>query len=118
MVIRRGQVWWADLGPPRGSSPGYERPVVVVQADVFNKTDIDSVTVAIATTNQRLAPMPGNVFVERGIGGLKEDSVINITQLFTIDKSDLLELFGTLPRSIVEQVDKGLQLVLSLKSRE
>jgi mRNA interferase MazF len=118
MVIRRGQVWWADLGPPRGASPGYERPVVIVQADGFNKTDISSVIIAIATTNLRLARMPGNAFISRGIGGLKEDSVVNITQLFTVDKSDLLELLGTLPQSSLDQIDKGLRLVLSLKNSE
>lgn len=118
MVIRRGQVWWADLGPPRGASPGYERPVVVIQADLFNKTDIESVIVAIATTNLRLARMPGNVAVERGTGGLTQDSVINTTQLYTVDKSDLLDLLGTLPKAKIDQVDLGLKLVLSLKPRE
>lgn len=118
MVIRRGQVWRADLGTPRGASPGYERPVVIVQADGFNKTDISSVIVAIATTNLRLARMPGNVSVPRGTAGLKSDSVVNITQLFTIDKSDLLEFFGTLPQQKLDQVDRGLRLVLSLKNSE
>lgn len=118
MVIRRGQIWWVDFGPPRGASPGYERPAVVIQSDGFNKTDIDSVIVAIVTTNLQLSRMPGNVSVESGFGGLKEDSVINITQLFTLDKSDLLELLGTLPRSTVEQVNKGLRLVLSIENRE
>jgi mRNA interferase MazF len=115
-VIRRGQVWWADLGTPRGSSPGYERPVVVLQSDAFNKTDIDSVIVVIATTNLRLAPMPGNVLVERGVGGLKEDSVVNVTQLYTIDKTDLLEHLGVLPKDKLKKIDSGLKLV-RLKAR-
>jgi mRNA interferase MazF len=118
MVILRGQVWWADLGVPRGASPGFERPVVVIQANGFNKTDIDSVIIAISTTNLRLARMPGNVSVQAGIGGLKEDSVINITQLFTVDKTDLLELLGSVPRDIMGQIDDGLRLVLSLPSRD
>ena len=118
MVIRRGQVWWADLGVPRRASPGFERPVVVVQANGFNKTDIDSVIIAISTTNLRLARMPGNVSVQAGIGGLREDSVINITQLFTVDRADLLELLGSLPNNLMEQIDKGLRLVLSLPGRE
>lgn len=117
MIIRRGQVWWADLGTPRGSSPGYQRPIVVVQADGFNKTDIRSVIVATVTTNSRLAKMPGNVSVLRGIGGLVEDSVVNITQLFTLDRDDLIEHLGTLPKEKMEQVDRGLRLVLSLNAK-
>ncbi|HMM80230.1 MAG TPA: type II toxin-antitoxin system PemK/MazF family toxin [Pyrinomonadaceae bacterium] len=115
-MIRRGQVWRADLGAPRGASPGYERPVIVIQSDVFNKTNIDSVIVAAATTNLRLAKMPGNVRVASGIGGLREESVINITQLFTIDKEDLLEFWGHLPADTVAQIDAGLRLVLHLKN--
>ena len=115
MNIRRGQVWWAELGTPRGSSPGYQRPVVVVQADKFNKTNIDSVVVVITTTNLRLARMPGNVLVEKGLGGMREDSVINVTQLFTIDKSDMLEFLGTLPSERIEKIDEGLSQVLSLE---
>lgn len=114
MVIRRGQVWWTDLGVPRGASPGFERPVVVVQANGFNKTDIDSVIIAISTTNLRLARMPGNVQIPAGTAGLREDSVINITQLFTVDKTDMLELLGSVPSSIMQQIDEGLRLVLSL----
>ena len=115
-MIRRGQVWWADLGTPRGASPGYVRPVVVIQAELFNKTDIDSVIIAIATTNLRLARMPGNVSVSGDVAGLKEDSVVNITQLFTVDQTDLLELLGNIPDNKMEQIDRGLRLVLSLPS--
>jgi mRNA interferase MazF len=117
-VIARGQIWWADLGVPRGSSPVYERPVVIIQSETFNKTDIQSVVIATSTTNLRLANMPGNVFVERGIGGMKEDSVINVTQLFTIDRTDLLDYLGRLPKNKIEKIDEGLRLVLSLPSRE
>ena len=117
-MISRGEVWWANLGPPRGSSPGYERPVVVIQSDTFNRTKIDSIIIAIVTTSLRLAPMPGNVFVERGIGGLREDSVVNVTQLFTVDQSDLLEYWGKMPQDKIELIDKGLRLVLSLPNRE
>ncbi|MCC6327918.1 MAG: type II toxin-antitoxin system PemK/MazF family toxin [Acidobacteria bacterium] len=117
MILRRGQVWWADLGTPRGSSPGYKRPVVVVQADKLNKTNIKSVIVVISTTNLRLAKMPGNVFVERGVGGLRDDAVINVTQVFTLDKLDLLELLGTLPVEKLLKIDAGLAQVFSLDER-
>lgn len=114
MIIRRGQIWLADLGTPRGSSPGYQRPVVVIQADKLNKTDINSVVVVISTTNLRMARMPGNVLVESGVGGLKEDSVINVTQLFTLDKTDLLELWGSLPSGKLGKINDGLTQTLSL----
>lgn len=114
MMIRRGQIWWADLGRPRGSSPGYQRPVVVIQADKLSKTDINSVIVAISTTNLRLARMPGNVLVEQGVGGLQEDSVINVTQLYTLDKSDLLELWGSLPNEKLDKLSAGLVQILAL----
>lgn len=114
MIIRRGQVWWADLGTPRGSSPGYERPVVVVQANKLNKTNINSVIVVISTTNLRLANIPGNVLIEGGTGGLRENSVINVTQVFTLDKSDLIEQLGTLPPDKLAKMDAGLAEVLAL----
>ena len=114
MVIRRGEVWWADLGDPRGSGPGHERPVVILQADDFNKTHLKTVIVAIITTNLRLADMPGNVVVSTGSSGLESDSVVNITQLFTLDRTDLLEHLGRLPENKVDKISQGLRLVLEL----
>lgn len=86
----------------------------MIQADLYNKTNIDSVIVAISTTNLRLAPMPGNVFVEKGIAGLTEDSVINVTQLYTLDQTDLIDFLGTLPKDKMKKVDDGVRRVLSL----
>ena len=114
MVVLRGQIWWADLGEPRGSSPGYMRPVIIVQADNFNKTKLNTVIVAIITRNLRLAQMPGNVAVSSRVSGLESDSVINITQLITLDRTDLLEHLGTLPENKMDQVSEGLALVLAL----
>jgi mRNA interferase MazF len=114
MVIERGQIWRADLGEPRGSSPGYHRPIVIIQSDFFNQTRINTMIVAIITTNQRLANMPGNISVSQRASGLDEESVVNITQLFTLDRNDLLELVGTLSERKMEQIDEGLRLVLSL----
>lgn len=74
--------------------------------------------VAIATTNLRLAGMPGNVLIDRGVGGMRDDSVVNVTQLFTIDRSDLLENLGKLPDGKIDMIDQGLRLVLSLPKRE
>ncbi len=114
MVVERGGIWWADLGEPRGSSPGFHRPVVIIQSDFYNRTRLNTLIVAIITTNLRLANMPGNVLLSKRTSELKEESVVNITQLFTLDRSDLLEFVGTLSERKMEQVEKGLRLVLSL----
>lgn len=114
-MIRRGQVWRVDLGTPRGSSPGHHRPVVVVQADSFNQSTINTVVVAVITSNLRLAEMPGNVLLNSMAAGLDRDSVVNVTQLFTLDRNDLLELLGTLPQIKIEQMAAGLRLVLDLE---
>jgi len=114
MVVERGQIWWADLGEPRGSSPGFERPVIVIQSDFFNQTSINTAIVAIITTTLRLAEMPGNVSITPRASGLDEESVVNVTQLFTVDKDALYEFVGTLSERKMEQVENGLRLVLSL----
>lgn len=114
MVIERGEIWWADLGEPRGSSPGFHRPVLIVQSDFFNKTRIKTVIAAIITTNLRLADMPGNVALSSRASGLDKESVVNISQLFTLDNADLLEHVGNISAQKMAQVEKGLRLVLSL----
>jgi mRNA interferase MazF len=114
MVIERGQIWWADLGEPRGSSPGYHRPIVIIQSDFFNRTRINTLIATIITTNLRLAKMPGNILLSKRASGLEEESVVNVTQLFTIDRSDLLEFVGIISEHKMEQIEKGLRLVLSL----
>lgn len=114
MVGKRGEIWWADLGEPRGSSPGFERPVVIIQSDFFNQSRINTLIVAIITSNLLLSEMMGNVKLSPRASGLEKESVVNITQLFTIDKKDLLEYVGILSERKMEQIDKGLRLVLSL----
>src|SRR2546423_14716935 len=114
MVIRRGQIWWADLGTPRGSSPAYQRPVIVVQANVFNETEINTAIVAVITSNIRLAEMPGNVLITPRSSGLSKDSVVNVSQLFTVDKLHLLDPIGRLGKSDMREIDDGLRLVLAL----
>lgn len=114
MVIERGEIWWADLGEPRGSSPGFHRPVLIIQSDFFNQTLINTVIVSIITTNLRLVNMPGNLSLSPKASGLDKESVINISQLFTLDRADLLEYIGNISAQKMEQVEKGLRLVLSL----
>jgi mRNA interferase MazF len=114
MVIKRGQIWWADLPEPHGSSPGFEHPIVVIQSDDFNQTKLNTVIGTIITSNLDLAEMPGNVLIKKTQTELPKDSVVNVTQIVTVDKSDLLEYVGTLSERKMEQIEKGLRLVLSL----
>jgi mRNA interferase MazF len=112
--MMRGELWWADLGLPSGSEPGFRRPVVVIQDDSFNASRIATVLVAGITTNQRLSEAPGNVYLPMERSGLPKDSVINVTQLATLDKSRLETKAGALEKNLMAELDSGLTLVLGL----
>jgi len=112
--MRRGEVWWASLREPRGSDPGYRRPLVIVQANEFNRSAIRTIICAVITTNLRLARAPGNVILRHRETGLPNDSVANISQLITVSKSFLTEKVGKIPTKKLQQLDDGLRLVLSL----
>lgn len=112
--MRRGQVWWGDLGDPRRSAPGGRSPLVIVSDDAFNRSRIATVTVVPVTTNLRWAKAPGNVFVPKGAGGLHEDSVANVSQVATVDRSDLGQQMGKLDPMLIRQVDAGLRRALGL----
>lgn len=114
MVIKRGSIWWADLGLPAGSEPGYRRPVLVIQSDAFNKSRINTVIVVVITSNLKLAKAPGNVFLKKEESGLEKDSVINVSQVLTINKEILIELVGSLSSRYLKKVEKGIKTVLSL----
>ncbi len=114
MVARRGEVWWAALGRPVGSEPGYRRPVLVLQCDDFNESPIQTVVVVTITSNTRLAMAPGNVLCRKRDGGLTKPSVVNVSQVATIDKARLLERVGALPGRVLAKVEDGLRLVLGL----
>jgi mRNA interferase MazF len=111
-VVARGEVWWADLGPRRGSAPAWRRPVLVISADAFNRSRIKTVTVVAITSNLRLAAAPGNVALAAGAAGLDRDSVINVSQVVTLDKSDLSKRLGSLDGLNVEHVEAGMRLAL------
>ncbi len=113
-MISRGEVWWAPLPEPRGSEPGFRRPVVVVSSDSFNRSRISTVTVVAVTSNPDLANAPGNVWIERSDSGLPKDSVANVSQLLSIDRAFLEDRAGTLPPSVLAEVDTGLRLALAL----
>jgi mRNA interferase MazF len=114
VVIARGSVWWAELGLPRGSAPGLRRPVVVVSGDRYNASQLNTVTVVVLTSNQRLAALPGNVSVPADAADLPKDSVVNVTQIMTVDRVALEEQAGSLPAWLMSQVDDGLRRALSL----
>ena len=112
--LRRGEIWWADLPAPRRSEPGYRRPVLVIQADSFNRSRIQTAIVAAITTNVELADAPGNVLLPARSVGLPRDSVVNVSQLLTLDRSFLMEPAGALPPRLLRSVDEGLRTVLQL----
>jgi mRNA interferase MazF len=112
MVINQGDVFWIDSGEPSGSEPGYRHPHVVIQNNVFNRSRINTVLVCALTSNLRRAQVPGNVLLEKGEADLPKQSVVNVSQLFTVDKRDLDERIGTLSRWRVRQIVDGIRLVI------
>ena len=112
--MKRGEVWWADLPDPSGSGPGFKRPVLVVQANPFNASRIATVIVAVITSNLALAEAPGNVRIAKSDSGLPQPSVVNVSQLITLDRSLLASKVKALPGAAMDKVDGGLKLVLAL----
>lgn len=115
--MKRGEVWWADLEDPEDSEPGGRRPLLIVQSDQFNASSINTTLCVVMTTNLRLADAPGNVFLSRQATGLPKDSVANVSQIVTIDKSWLRDFVSEIPRKYMQEVDVGLLCVLDLLSR-
>ena len=113
-MIQRGDIWWAGLPVPRGSEPGYRRPVLVVQADSFNRSRISTVLVASITSNLDLADAPGNKRLTRRQSGLPRSSVVNVSQILTVDKKLLTKRVGRVSSSVMTEIDNGLRRVLSL----
>ncbi|MEM7126729.1 MAG: type II toxin-antitoxin system PemK/MazF family toxin [Chloroflexota bacterium] len=114
VALQRGQIWWADLGEPLDSQPGYRRPVLVVQEDHFNQSRLSTVIILSLTSNLRYQELPGNIFLSRHDSGLSKDSVINITQISSIDKAWLDEYVSEISWTVMSQVDDSLRLVLGL----
>ena len=112
--MKRGDIWWANLPTPAASEPGYRRPVLVVQSNDFNRSRIGTVLALAITSNLRLAAAPGNVSLPRRGTGLNRRSVINVSQLVTLDRQFLTERAGRASDGIMSQVDDGLRLVLHL----
>ena len=113
-MIERGCIYWADLAEPVGSRPAKRRPVLVISAETYNRSRLATVLAAVLTSNTRLATMPGNVFLPTNATGLPRDSVVNVTALVTLNKTDLTEKAGTAPLTFMQEVDRGLRRVLDL----
>lgn len=114
MEVIRGEIWWAELPPPLASEPGNRRPVLIIQDNSFNQSSIATIIVAVFTTNLRLAGSPGNVVVTTHESGLKQDSVLNVSQISTIDRSFLRSRIGRLKPATLGAVEEGIRLILSL----
>ena len=112
MNIRQGDVFWVDLGEPGGSGPGFRHPYVVLQNNVFNMSRLNTVVLCVLTSNLARAKAPGNVLLRKGEGNLPKDSVVNITQIVTVDESDLVEKIGSLSPKRIAQIIEGVKLLL------
>lgn len=111
-MIRQGDLYWADFDEPRGSEPGYRHPVVVVQNNLFNDIPIKTVVVCMITSNLKYAKAAGNVALNKGEGNLLRLSVVNVTQLYTVNKADLLDYIGTLSPKRMREVLNGVKFVI------
>jgi len=112
VVINQGEIYWINLGEPSGSEPAYIRPFVVIQNNIFNKSLINTVIVCAVTSNMKRAQSPGNILLLSGEANLPKQSVVNISQIYTVDKRDLMERIGTLSPERIRQVIEGLDLIL------
>ena len=115
MEVARGEVWWADLPDPVASDPGGTGPVLVVQANPFNRSRIATVLAVVITTNDRLADLPGNVLLTQRESGLKQRSVANVSQIITADRTFLRERIGRIRPETMLRIESGLRLVLGLQ---
>ncbi len=112
MNIQQGDLFWVDLGEPGGSGPGFRHPYVVLQNNIFNASRLNTVVLCGLTSNVERAKAPGNVLLRKGEGNLPKDSVVNITQIVTVDKSDLVEKIGSLTPKRISQIVEVVKLLL------
>ena len=112
--MKRGEIWWASMGEPKGSEPGYRRPVIIVSTNEFNRSLIQTVIVAVVTSNLRLVDAPGNFKITKKQSILSKGSVVNISQLITLDKMFLTEKIGKLNPKNINFLNEGIKLVLGV----
>jgi mRNA interferase MazF len=111
--ISQGEVYWIDFGPSAGSAPAERHPCVVVQSDIFNRSRIRTTVVCLITSNLGRGHAPGNVALQKGDANLPKASVVNISQVLTVDKAELVERLGRLPGAMVDAIRIGLELLFS-----
>lgn len=115
MIIKQGDIYWIELGVPKGSEPGSRHPHVIIQNNVFNASRINTVVVCALTSNLKRAKAPGNVLLQEGEGNLKKASVVNISQIITVNKSDLVEKIGSLSNVTIEKIIEGVKLLVEAR---
>ena len=113
-MIARGEIHWADLGAASGSRPAKRRPILIVQSDPYNASRLATVVAVVITSNTGLAAMPGTVFLPATATGLPRDSVVNVTAVVTLNKTDLTDRVGRLSLTLMNEVDAGLRRALAL----
>jgi mRNA interferase MazF len=111
MVIKQGEIYWVDLGEPSGSEPGYRHPHIVVQNNLFNLSNINTVVVCSLTSNLKRAVSPGNIILKKGEANLPKKSVVNITQIYTVNKTDLVERIGMVTKNRILEILQGIKLL-------
>ncbi|NOY73625.1 MAG: type II toxin-antitoxin system PemK/MazF family toxin [Gammaproteobacteria bacterium] len=111
MVAKQGEIYWVDLGKPSGSEPGYRHPHIVIQNNIFNSSNINTVVVCSLTSNLKRAKAPGNVPLNKGEANLPKKSVVNISQIYTVNKNDLVEKIGQVSEKRMYEILEGLKLL-------
>ena len=111
-MVRQGEIYWIDLGSPDGSEPGYRHPHIVIQNNIFNSSRINTVVVCALTSNLKRGMSPGNVTLKKGEANLPKKSVVNITQIYTVNKADLSEKIGTVSQERMKEILQGINLLL------
>ena len=114
MVMERGEIYWVNFGVPIGSEPGYRIPAVVLQSNTFNQTRIKTTICAILTSNLELLEAPGNILIEKTISGLPKDSVLNISQIYAVDKGSVEERIGRIPDRYIARMDSSIRLIMDV----
>lgn len=118
MVIEQGDIYWIDLGEPSGSEPGYRHPHIVIQNNVFNASKISTTVVCSLTTNVKRADAPGNVQLNKGEANLSKDCVVNVSQIFTVNKSELIDKIGQVSKKRFSEILKGIKLLIEPREIE
>jgi len=111
MVIKQGEIYWVDLAEPKGSEPGYRHPHIVIQNNLFNDSRINTTVVCTLTSNLNRAKAPGNVMLDKGEANLSKQSVVNISQIFTVNKADLIEKIGQVSEKRMLEILDGIKLL-------